>query len=79
MLPYLLILGGAYLCFEGAEKVLEWFGVQHGHADEGARDEKKLVLGAVRTDLILSTEIMLSRWRAWRRGSTSGRRSPSSP
>ena len=59
VLPYLLILGGSYLCFEGAEKVLEWFGVQHGHADESARDEKKLVLGAVRTDLILSTEIML--------------------
>ncbi|MEE6387603.1 DUF808 domain-containing protein [Microbacterium paraoxydans] len=59
VLPYLLILGGSYLCFEGAEKVLEWFGVQHGHADEGARDERKLVLGAVRTDLILSTEIML--------------------
>ncbi|GAA4773774.1 DUF808 domain-containing protein [Microbacterium gilvum] len=59
VLPYLLILGGAYLCFEGAEKVLEWFGLGHGHADEGARDERKLVLGAVRTDLILSTEIML--------------------
>ena len=59
VLPYLLILGGSYLCFEGAEKVLEWFGVQHGHADEGARDERRLVLGAVRTDLILSTEIML--------------------
>ncbi|MFF3026588.1 DUF808 domain-containing protein [Microbacterium sp. NPDC057944] len=59
VLPYLLILGGAYLCFEGAEKVLEWFGVQHGHEDEGARDERKLVFGAVRTDLILSTEIML--------------------
>ncbi len=59
VLPYLLILGGAYLCFEGAEKVLEWFGFHHGHADEGARNENKLVLGAVRTDLILSTEIML--------------------
>jgi len=59
VLPYLLILGGTYLCFEGAEKVLEWFGIQHGHEDEGARDEKRLVLGAVRTDLILSTEIML--------------------
>ncbi|WP_298742225.1 DUF808 domain-containing protein [uncultured Microbacterium sp.] len=59
VLPFLLIIGGAYLCFEGAEKVLEWFGFAHGHADEGARDEKKLVLGAVRTDLILSTEIML--------------------
>ncbi|MCP2032078.1 putative DNA repair protein MutK [Okibacterium sp. HSC-33S16] len=59
VLPYLLILGGTYLCFEGAEKVLEWFGLHHGHADEGARDEKRLVSGAVRTDLILSTEIML--------------------
>ncbi|MGW8482592.1 DUF808 family protein [Microbacterium sp. NPDC055903] len=59
VLPYLLILGGAYLCFEGAEKVLEWFGFHHGHGDESARDENKLVFGAVRTDLILSTEIML--------------------
>lgn len=59
VLPYLLIIGGAYLCFEGSEKVLEWFGFHHGHADEGARDENKLVFGAVRTDLILSTEIML--------------------
>ncbi|WP_406247867.1 DUF808 domain-containing protein [Microbacterium sp. M] len=59
VLPYLLIIGGTYLCFEGSEKVLEWFGFHHGHADEGARDENKLVFGAVRTDLILSTEIML--------------------
>jgi predicted DNA repair protein MutK len=60
VLPYLLILGGAFLCFEGAEKVLEWFGFGHGHAEEeGARDENKLVWGAIRTDLILSTEIML--------------------
>ncbi|GGD66837.1 DUF808 family protein [Microbacterium murale] len=59
VLPFLLILGGTYLCFEGAEKVLEWFGFHHGHADEGARNENKLVWGAIRTDLILSTEIML--------------------
>ncbi len=59
VLPYLLIIGGAYLCFEGAEKVLEWFGLHHDDKDEGERDERKLVLGAVRTDLILSTEIML--------------------
>lgn len=59
VLPFLLIIGGAYLCFEGAEKVLEWFGFHHGHEQAGARDEKRLVLGAVRTDLILSTEIML--------------------
>lgn len=59
VLPFLLILGGTYLCFEGAEKVLEWFGFHHGHDDEGARNESKLVWGAIRTDLILSTEIML--------------------
>lgn len=60
VLPYLLIIGGCFLCFEGAEKVLEWFGVSHGEHDaDQPRDEKKLVLGAVRTDLILSTEIML--------------------
>jgi uncharacterized protein len=60
VLPFLLIVGGGFLCYEGAEKVLEWFGFGHGHADDdGPRDEKKLVFGAVRTDLILSTEIML--------------------
>ena len=59
VLPFLLILGGLFLCYEGAEKVLEWFGIHHGAADDGPRDEKKLVLGAVRTDLILSSEIML--------------------
>ncbi len=59
VLPWLLLLGGTYLCFEGAEKVTEWFGVHHeGGADE-AVTEPKLVFGAIRTDLILSTEIML--------------------
>ncbi|MFP7761236.1 DUF808 domain-containing protein [Marisediminicola sp. LYQ85] len=59
VLPWLLIIGGTYLCFEGAEKVTEWFGVHHAAKDDGPRDEKKLVAGAVRTDLILSAEIML--------------------
>ncbi|WP_314137995.1 DUF808 domain-containing protein [uncultured Plantibacter sp.] len=59
VLPFLLIVGGTYLCFEGAEKVMEWFGMHHAEAEEDVRDEKKLVSGAVRTDLILSTEIML--------------------
>jgi predicted DNA repair protein MutK len=59
VLPFLLIIGGTYLCFEGAEKVLEWFGLHHGGEDEGARNENTLVWGAIRTDLILSTEIML--------------------
>ncbi|HEV7951340.1 MAG TPA: DUF808 domain-containing protein [Glaciihabitans sp.] len=59
VLPFLLIIGGTFLCFEGAEKVTEWFGVHHETKDDGDRDEKKLVAGAIRTDLILSTEIML--------------------
>ncbi|MBF4461183.1 MULTISPECIES: DUF808 family protein [unclassified Rathayibacter] len=59
VLPYLLIVGGTFLCFEGAEKVLDWFGVHHDSGEEESRDEKKLVFGAIRTDLILSTEIML--------------------
>lgn len=59
VLPWLLVVGGTYLCFEGAEKVAEWFGHHHVSADEDSRDERKLVFGAIRTDLILSTEIML--------------------
>ena len=59
VLPWLLIIGGTYLCFEGAEKITEWFGVHHGAEATEARDERKLVFGAIRTDLILSTEIML--------------------
>lgn len=67
VLPILLIIGGSYLVFEGAEKVLPWLGLGHGHgaeheaiAGEHAEEvENRLVAGAVRTDLILSTEIML--------------------
>ena len=59
VLPWLLILGGTYLCFEGAEKVTEWFGAHHATDETESRDEKKLIFGAIRTDLILSTEIML--------------------
>jgi predicted DNA repair protein MutK len=59
----LLMLGGAYLCFEGAEKVIEAFGGDHGEeaavvAMDAAELEKQQVAGAVRTDLILSAEIM---------------------
>ncbi|WP_166042511.1 DUF808 domain-containing protein [Sphingosinicella sp. YJ22] len=60
----LLMLGAAYLCFEGAEKV--WEAVAHKKeslaekAEElnSADHEKKMVSGAVRTDFILSAEIM---------------------
>ncbi|WP_395944730.1 DUF808 domain-containing protein [Brevundimonas sp.] len=59
----ILMCGGTYLCFEGAEKLLEAFG--HGGHEEAAPKtgdaaalEKTTVSGAVRTDLILSAEIM---------------------
>ncbi len=59
----ILMCGGTYLCFEGAEKLLEAFGHGgHGEAQTVQRDavllEKTTVAGAVRTDLILSAEIM---------------------
>ncbi|MEV6493625.1 DUF808 domain-containing protein [Actinoplanes sp. NPDC051633] len=61
LLTPILMLGGAYLCYEGAEKV--WAKVAHhdahGEGAEGTQDEKKLISGAVRTDLILSAEIMV--------------------
>ena len=59
----ILMVGGAYLCFEGAEKV--WHAIAGGeHAVDVCEvaDPKELedrqVSGAVRTDLILSGEIM---------------------
>ncbi len=66
-LPFLLVVGGAYLCFEGGEKVLEKLGWLPGHHEDheegGAASaeelEKSIVSSATRTDLILSAEIML--------------------
>ncbi|MBO9396866.1 MULTISPECIES: DUF808 domain-containing protein [unclassified Shimia] len=61
----LLMLGGAYLCFEGAEKVLHAFvphDTHHGAEDEAEGDpahlEEKKAAGAIKTDFILSAEIM---------------------
>lgn len=62
----ILMLGGAYLCFEGYEKVHSMFAKHH---DEHALPEtmivitpeeleKERVTSAVRTDIILSAEIM---------------------
>lgn len=61
----ILMLGGSYLCFEGAEKVLEALRPhKESLAEEvaelaSADHEKTMVKGAVRTDFILSTEIMV--------------------
>lgn len=66
----LLMLGGAYLCFEGAEKLAHKF---LPHADEGAGKEEgaavipddmhafeqQKIKGAIRTDFILSAEIIV--------------------
>ena len=61
LLTPLLMIGGAYLCYEGAEKV--WAKIAHhdahGAGEEQLPDEKTLVSGAIRTDLILSAEIMV--------------------
>jgi uncharacterized protein len=61
---WLLMLGGAFLCYEGAEKVMEKLGgAKHGAtledtiADPVAFEQQR-VAGAVRTDFILSAEIM---------------------
>lgn len=63
----LLMLGGGYLCFEGAEKVYEAL-VPHPAHHEGVQpsglgadpqvQEDQRVAGAIRTDFILSAEIM---------------------
>lgn len=61
----ILMLGGAYLCFEGYEKVHQMFSKKHPIEDVEALEvitpeelEKERVAGAVRTDIILSAEIM---------------------
>ncbi|MEN7536082.1 DUF808 domain-containing protein [Aurantiacibacter flavus] len=61
---FILMMGGAYLSYEGAEKVLEYLGGEkHGKTlddeiDDPVAFEKQRVAGAIRTDLILSAEIM---------------------
>jgi len=69
----LLMLGGAYLCFEGFEKLAHKFlhskaedAAEHGARAEAVADpnvdlvayEKDKIKGAVRTDFILSAEII---------------------
>lgn len=64
----ILMLGGAYLCFEATEKIIEAIARVSGKADKtphveelalsSAEMEAQKVSGAIRTDLILSGEIM---------------------
>jgi predicted DNA repair protein MutK len=69
----LLMLGGAYLCFEGSEKVIHRFlhpsdkQKEHKQRVQAIADakidmvafEKKRIRGAIRTDAILSAEIIV--------------------
>ncbi|MDJ0278255.1 DUF808 domain-containing protein [Sphingomonas sp. 2R-10] len=60
----ILMAGGAFLCFEGAEKVLAPLLGGHDAAEtvagtDPAEMERTQVSGAIRTDLILSAEIMI--------------------
>jgi len=64
LLTPLLMIGGAYLCFEATEKIFEAV-VEHEDTDapeelalSSKELEKQKVTGAIRTDLILSAEIM---------------------
>ncbi|QGH69746.1 DUF808 domain-containing protein [Pseudactinotalea sp. HY158] len=64
--PWLLLAGGTYLAYEGAERVWHWLHRRHAPKasatevlERPAADEDKIVASAVRTDLVLSTEIML--------------------
>jgi predicted DNA repair protein MutK len=64
----ILMLGGAYLCFEATEKIVEAIAKSAGKIEtspliadlalSSAEIEKQRVTGAIRTDLILSGEIM---------------------
>ncbi|ALI99612.1 DUF808 domain-containing protein [Rufibacter tibetensis] len=67
-IPPILMLGGAFLCFEGYEKVHSMFSKHHDDAHDGSGEvvkvitpeelEKERINGAIRTDLILSAEIV---------------------
>lgn len=63
----LLMIGGAYLCYEGAEKVFHALAPHNAEAHEAALEpvaieprslEDQKVAGAIKTDFILSAEIM---------------------
>ncbi|MPZ39145.1 MAG: DUF808 family protein [Rhizobiales bacterium] len=63
----LLMIGGAYLCYEGVEKIFEAIVPHQAHAHEAELEsaalapkslEDEKVAGAIKTDFILSAEIM---------------------
>ena len=54
----LLMLGGAYLSYEAAEKILHAIRPSGAHGAEPRVSEEARVSGAIKTDFILSSEIM---------------------
>jgi predicted DNA repair protein MutK len=64
VIPFILMLGGTYLCYEGAEKVWHKFRGHHEveeapAVDRGPEAEARVTKGAITTDFILSCEIMV--------------------
>jgi len=63
LLTPILMVGATYLCFEGAEKVVGWFTGHDAHAAPtaavGEDAERQMTSSAIRTDFILSAEIMV--------------------
>jgi len=65
LIPPVLMIGGAYLAYEATEKILEKLTGDHHDecellaADTPAELEARQVAGAIRTDFILSAEIMV--------------------
>lgn len=55
----LLMIGGAYLCFEGVEKILHKFIAHEEHEEKITFNEATKIKGAIRTDFILSAEIII--------------------
>ena len=55
----LLMIGGAYLCFEGVEKILHKFITHEEHEEKTTFNEAAKIKGAIRTDFILSAEIII--------------------
>lgn len=64
VLTPLLMVGGTYLCYEGAEKVYEKIRGKHAEREEpstlqGQAAEDAIVRSAITTDFVLSAEIMV--------------------
>ncbi len=64
LLTPILMAGGTYLCYEGAEKVWGRLAGHDGHEEKiaaqvGPEQEQTMIAGAIRTDFILSAEIMV--------------------